>query len=457
MQPTTKSAYALLHRGSLALADIEYSGIKIDVKYLDQAIKDTEQKSADLENELKSDKIFVKWQKMHGQRTKLKSRPQLAKLLRSMGHDIPVSERTDKETADEEVLIKIDLPFVRNYEVWYRLELARSTFLSGIKKEVVDGYVHPSFNLNTTETHRSSCGNPNIQNQIRRNKLIAEIVRRSYISRSKDHVLLEVDCASHEFRVASAVWNDPTMIDYAANPDKDIHRDLAMKIFLCKKEDIKACKGLRDCAKNQVTFPTLYGSWWLKMSNHVWDFIDRFSLTVRNMPAKEWLAKKGITKLGPQDPQQRPTTGTFEKVLQKTETWFNDSFTVFSNGKKQRWEEYQKRGWFDFVTGFRIHGLHSKNFLLNSIIQGPAFHIVLWDLITLNKWLKKHKFKSRIVAEIHDSLLLDVLKTELPDLLPIIRKIMTVEVRKHWEWITVPLDIEAKVGENWFAMKEASI
>ena len=78
-------------------------------------------------------------------------------------------------------------------------------------------------------------------------------------------------------------------------------------------------------------------------------------------------------------------------------------------------------------------------------------------MIQLNKQLQKEKWKSLIVGQIHDSILLDVVPKELNDLLLLINDIMVRRLRKAWPWIIVPLEVEAEVTDvdsSWYEKKK---
>lgn len=453
-KPKTLDAYKLVHEASLVLADVERTGMRIDVAYLDQALVDTAKKIDNLEKQLKSDKLFGQWKRMFGDKAKLGSRPQLAKLLKAEGYELPINEKTNRDKADEFVLEGIKLPFLRDYLLMEGLKKAKSTYLENIKRELVGDRVHPSINLHLVKTHRSSANDPNIQNQIIRDKLMAEIVRRCFIP-SKGCVLLECDEKALEFRGAAAFWRDPIMMEFASDNSKDIHRDMGAKLFLCDAKDVNP--EVRYIGKNQFVFPALYGSFYAKMAGRIWTDIDRKGIKVRDMPAKKWLKKQGITELGECDPKQRPKEETFERLVYEVEDEFLEQFSVFAEKRDEWWKQYCKRGWFDLLTGFRISGYFSKNFLLNCPIQGPCFHIVLWSMVQLHKWLRKHKFKTKIITEIHDSIMKDGPEQELEDVRHKAKEVMTKDVRKHWPWICVPLEIEAVVcRENWFKKEKLS-
>jgi DNA polymerase I-like protein with 3'-5' exonuclease and polymerase domains len=76
----------------------------------------------------------------------------------------------------------------------------------------------------------------------------------------------------------------------------------------------------------------------------------------------------------------------------------------------------------------------------------------LWSLIRLNDWLKQNKLKSRIIAEIHDSMLMYFYRPEIDAVIQQAQQIMTEEIREYWKWIIVPLGIEVELaakGGSW--------
>ena len=84
----------------------------------------------------------------------------------------------------------------------------------------------------------------------------------------------------------------------------------------------------------------------------------------------------------------------------------------------------------------------------------------LWSLIQLNRWLRKNKMRSKIVGQIHDSIVADVHEDELEDYLAQAKQIMTQDLLKKWKWIIVPLDVEAEVTPvdgTWYEKKEREI
>ena len=85
--------------------------------------------------------------------------------------------------------------------------------------------------------------------------------------------------------------------------------------------------------------------------------------------------------------------------------------------------------------------------------QGTAFHILLWTLIQVHKEIKKRKMLSKIVGQIHDSMVIDAVPREVKKLIEIIDYWGTVMTRKTFEWISVPLKIDheiAPINASWY-------
>src|SRR5437762_1126801 len=116
---------------------MEASGIKIDTDYLDMTIAKTGQRIRDLEQQLKADPLWAKWQRRFRAKANLGSRPQLAELLFD-GEQLPYPHErtaTGKYRMDDEVLRGIELPFVESYMKLADLEKMRGTFLEGIRRD----------------------------------------------------------------------------------------------------------------------------------------------------------------------------------------------------------------------------------------------------------------------------------------------------------------------------------
>ncbi len=460
MKPVTNKAYTLLHEGSIALSQVETNGIRIDTDYLKKAINKTSKKIKQITEDMKEDKIFKTWRKQFGKKTNMGSNEQLGKILFDV-LDYPVTARTKtgKPQVDAIVLSNIDLDFVSNFLKLEKLKKAKVTYLQGILRETTNGFLHPFFNLNTVQTFRSSSDKPNFQNIPVRDPKTAELVRQAFIARNH-HRIVEVDYSGAEIACAACYHKDPKMISYIKDKTKDLHRDMAMQIYILEKSEMT--KEIRYCGKNMFVFPEFYGDWYLSCAISLWEAINQMGLTtLQGRGLHNHLKANGIKKLGACNPKEKPKKGTFEKHLQEVEdNFWNKRFKVYGQWKKDWYNTYLKKGYFDTLTGFRINGVLNRNDVINYPVQGSAFHWLLWSLIRIQKLLKKYKMKSLIVGQIHDSIVADIYKKELKDYLEIAKQVMTIDVRKHWKWIIVPLSIEAEVAPvngNWFQKKEIKI
>ena len=247
------------------------------------------------------------------------------------------------------------------------------------------------------------------------------------------------------------------MVQYASDPTKDIHRDCAAEIFMCRPDQVS--KQARYCAKNMHVFPQLYGDFYLSCAQAIWDAIPRLDIKIGDdVPAFEWLRKHGIESLGACDTSQKTVLGTFEHHMKRMEELYFRWFPVLKQKRDEFWNDYKLSGEFDLMSGFKIKGPHRRNFVLNAVVQGPAFHLLLWSLIRIVNWTIKNKTKTKIVGQIHDCILADVHKDELDDYLAVAKQVMTKDVKKNFDWVITPLDVEAELAEtNWFEKKVIEI
>jgi len=357
----------------------------------------------------------------------------------------------ERHKMDTTALEALNLDYCKDFLQLEKLNKLSGTYLEGVAREVVDGFLHVGFNLHLAKTFRSSSSEPNFQNIPIRNPEVAKLIRSAFIPRD-GHVLVEIDYAALEFRIASCFWKDPAMVDYASDPKKDIHRDCAAEIF--KTKPLEVSKNARYCAKNQFVFPELYGDFYMPCAKANWESIDTLELKVGDVPMRDHLRKQGITKLGLCSTEERPVPNTFEWHLKNVEKTFYEWFPVLKQKRDDFWKQYLKTGQFELMTGFVIQGVNKRNFVLNAIIQGPAFHLLLWSVIQLVKTLKRRKMKSLVIGQIHDSLLVDCPRNELQDVINLAEQTMTKDTRSNFDWIITPLDIEVEASEvNWYEKK----
>ncbi len=461
MQPTTKDAYDLFHQGSLALAEIERNGIRIDTTRLRAGIESTTKQITDMRAAIRNDEVWAEWRKVFGARANLDSHAQLAHIMFEV-RDYPSAGKTEKGTrhkSDESAFENIDLPFIKNY---FKLQkqVKALQVLHNLERETVDGLLHPFFHLTGTGhddtggavTFRGSSSDPNFQNLPIRNPGVGKLIRECFIP-PDDWYMVETDFGAIEFCGAACFWKDAGMVAYASDPSKDIHKDYAGHNFWCKRDQVS--KAMRGVAKNKFIFPILYGSDYINCSRNLWEDMNRMDLKLEDgSSTRKHLESKGVSELGTIDRKIPPRAGTFELRVKKTQDRFNREFPTFAQRKEEWWAEYQAKGYFDLMTGFRVKGDYSRNFLMNCPIQGPMFHCLLWCLIRLNNWLKRHKMKTKIIGQIHDCIPKVCPPDELQVVLNKVHRIMTVELPATWQWIIVPMKVEVDVvvpGSTWFS------
>lgn len=457
----TPEAYQLFHQGMLALSQIEHAGVRVDTAYLQTTYKKITEDIDALERELKADKVWTLWKKRFGDKALIGNLQQLADVVfLDMGY--AAKGVTSKGfRADEAAFDDVDLPFVRTYTKRQKLIKCRSPYLSGLMKEVVDGYVHPSYHLNLLVTYRSGCKNPNFQNIPTRLELMKNIVRRAFVSRfgDKGHIV-EFDFKGVEVDVAACYHHDPTMLKYVTDKkSNDMHRDTARDLFFMDNDQVKDYDGVRHIAKNKFVFPQFYGDFYASCARAIWEELRKTKCRSKSTGRSvfEHLAEHGITDRGDCDPEKPPVRGTMEYRVKEVENQFwNSRFPVYTAWKRRWYQQYLDTGEVHYLTGFvATHGqtgVMSRNEVINYAVQGSAFHCDLWSIVQLQKWVIQKKLKSRIIGQIHDSMVCDVHESELDEFIEKARSLMMVDLLRQWDWLVVPLEAEVDVappGASW--------
>lgn len=452
MKYPTKDALKLMLDGAIALAQASSHGMRIDVPRLERTTADAIAKIAELEQRLYDDPYWRKtWQRLHGNKSKLGNRQQLCAVLKEKGFEFDEETATGQDAMDKKVLAHIDLEFVRNYERWEQYRRLYGTYLKGIKRELVGELIHPVFNLHTVITYRSSAKDINVQNLWNRNPEMAKLLRECFIPRP-GNVILEIDCAAHEWRIAACKWRDPNMIKYVKS-GKDVHGEMAAQCYCTPVDDVS--KEMRSVGKNGFVFPRLYGSYYISIAQAMWLAIAENNLKTKSgVPVMTMLRRAGITELGELDPRADTEEGTFVHHLRLVEKEFLGMFPVFAKKSEEWYQRYREVGGFPLMTGFWVGGLMSKNNCLNSDIQGSAFHCLLWGFIRCMKQLYKRQLDALLVAEVHDCMVYDCPVDEVQEVIDMTIDVMTVQLPQAWDWICVPLAMEPEMAEtNWWAKK----
>lgn len=457
MQPVLRDAYQLMHDGALVLAEVEMNGFFINTDYCSTNSDKITTDVAVLQEKLLKDKDIRKWKRLKGSAFNISSNPQLAWFL----YDILGVSTKGGRSVSEDTLARMDVPFIAYLLRQRKLEKVRGTYLRALTREATDGVVHPFFNVHNVRTYRSSSDSPNFQNFPSRDKEMSALVRNAIVPREILRLMGEHDFGKLEVCIGTSYHHDPTMIRYLANPDKyDMHRDAACWVFGLSKKQVT--KAIRHIGKNGFVFPAFYGSYWKMIAEGIWRTLKRDPIKLDDGTLLlDWLANQGITELGTltqTDRGERPAEKNcfYARVMDVEHRLWYELFPEYRKWRQSWYKDYCKRGYFDTLTGFRCTAPMARNDAINYPIQGSAFHCLLWSLIQYQRWLKKEKMGSLIVGQIHDSMVVDYVASELKACVQRVNEITGVELSQHWSWIDMQLSIETEVappGASLFAKK----
>lgn len=391
------------------LYDMEKQGILVER----QALKEYGTKLGERIDELEQE-IFER----AGESFNINSPKQLGVILFEKMH-MPYGKKTKTGySTSAEVLEKLRFedPIIEMILEYRQLTKLKSTYADGLDSYIGedDGRIHTTFNQNITATGRLSSTEPNLQNIPIRMELGRQI-RKVFVP-EEDYVFLDADYSQIELRVLAHMSGDETLID-AYRENADIHRTTAALVFHTPYEDVTELQ--RRNAK-AVNFGIVYGISGFGLSR---------DLNISRKQAEEYI---------------------------------NDYFETYPGVKEfmdALVEEGKEKGYVTSLFGRRrpIPELVSKNFMqrqfgeriaMNSPIQGTAADIIKIAMIRVHSKLKEGNFRSRLILQIHDELLIETHQDEIPEVTKILEEEMV-----HACELAVPLIAEVKQGTNWYEAK----
>lgn len=457
----TQQAYQLLHNGILALARAEQQGIRVDVEYVQRKKQHLTRKIIRLEKQFRDSKFYKHWGHSTKNKININSNAQLGIFLYKVKKLTPTKlTTTGQGSTDEEALLLLNIPELNDLLEIRKLKKVRDTYLDAFNREQVNGYIHPFFNLHLVKTFRSSSSNPNFQNIPVRDEEAMQATRKALFPRP-GHLLLEVDYKGLEVSIAACVTKDGNLIKYLKNPASDMHRDMAKQIFMLDEFDKnnKTHKILRSAAKNGFTFPEFYGDYYKNCA-------ESLACSWGQLPAGRWRKGQGLALSESFLSDHLISKGIkslvhFTEHLKEIEQDFwENRFPEYKIWQDRAWQDYQKYGYLDTLTGFRCGGVMPKNNVFNYPIQGPAFHCLLWSFVELDRIMQEEKWDTRLIGQIHDAIVLDVNPKELNHVVTVIKRVTCVDLPKVWDWICVPLSVDmdvCPVDGNWAEKKTLNI
>ena len=391
------------------LADMELTGIRVDKDYLED-VKDTLEKNMiSLEAEIYD---------LAGEEFNIMSPQQLADIL-FIKLNIPYPKRikNNKYSTSKDILDKIRFvnPIVDKVLEYRMLSKLYSNYAVGLINEIrEDGRIHTIFTQTLTRTGRLSSISPNLQNIPARDDY-ARMIRKAFIP-DEDSVLLSSDYSQVELRVFASMSNATQMIDAFKN-DIDIHTKTASDIYHIPIEDVT--KKERRTAK-AVNFGIIYG-------------ISSFGLS-EDLGIDMGEAKQFI------DNYLDAFPGIREYMEKEKEEAYKNGYVTTLMNRRRVIEELNSKNYMIRTSGERM--------ALNTPIQGTAADILKKAMVELYSELKKKKLKSKILLQVHDELILNVLNDEVDEV-----KKLTEEVMENAFKLEVPLKVEISTGSNWYEAK----
>ena len=424
---------SFLFRGSRALTNSQDYGIATDEEYYDNIKK----------------KISIsKEAKLYKKKTGKVLDTASTDDLKALFFDVLKLESTHKTekgniSLDADALESVNLPIAKRIVRCRKLTKVND-FAKLIRKESTYGLIHPFIHLNRARSYRSSSSNPNLQNMPNRNDFGRNMVRGGIIPRP-GHRLGGNDYGGIEVCIAGCYTQDPTLINYINDSSTDMHRDSAAKIFKLPLKQIT--KQIRFVGKNGWVFAQFYGSWYKSCAKRMWVEVPLLKL-VNGTPLLDHMKSKGIG-----------TYEQFETYLKKVEWWFWDRFPVFRRWQTKVLNHYLKTGQVEMFTGFVRRGQLTPNKVINTAIQGTAFHCLLEANIILDEILYEEGWDTMVLGEIHDDIVSDIADNEMNEYLALQHDVMTKRVPDKYPWIIVPLTTEAEltgVDKAWNTIKEVT-
>jgi DNA polymerase I len=451
LNPKTNEAYQLLHQGILSLARAEQQGLRIDVDYIERKKIHLTRKIERLESQFKDTKFFKDWQSKVKGNININSNTQLSNYLYKIKRI-----RIQKETysgagaTDEEALKAMNIPELDTLLQMRKLKKLRDTYLESFEREQVNGYIHPFFNLHLVASYRSSSDHPNFQNIPKRDEESMQLIRQAIYPRP-GHQFLEIDFKSIEVSVNACYNKDSNLIKYISNPKSDMHGDMAKQIFKIDNFNKDTHVILRQAAKNGFVFPEFYGDYYINCAENM-------ACGWGKLPKGRWSEGQGIEVAGEYLSNHMISKGItslkkFENHLKNIERDFwENRFPEYAEWKERWWSLYKKHGYIDTYIGFRYSGVMDKKQVITYPGQGTAFHCLLWSLIQIDNVIQKKKLDTKIVNQIHDSILFDTNPDELSHIVKIAKDITSNKLSEFWDWIIVPMSVDlelASVDRPW--------
>ncbi len=390
------------------LAEMELEGINLDVPFLNELAKDLDKDIAQLVS-----KIY----ELAGEEFNIASPKQLGIVLFEKMElvDKPKKTKTGQYSTAEDVLSYLAKEHeIVKYILKYRgLAKLKSTYIDTLPMQVepTTGRVHTDYMQTVAATGRLSSNNPNLQNiPIRTER--GRQVRKAFIPKNKDYVLLAADYSQIELRIIAALSEENNMIEAFAQGE-DIHASTAARVFDVDLTEVS--KEQRSNAKT-VNFGIIYGVSAFGLSNQT---------DLSRSEAKELIE-------------------TYYTSYPKLKSFMSKQIDFArENGYVQT--VLNRRRYLNAINASNaiVRGAAERN-AINAPIQGSAADIIKIAMIHIQQKLNAENYKSKMLLQVHDELVFDVFKPELEKL----KSLIKFEMENAFK-LSVNLEVDMGMGDNW--------
>ncbi len=390
------------------LASMENEGINLDKDFLHSLSTDLNNDILNLEKQI---------YKAAGEEFNIGSPKQLGEILFNKMKlvDKPKKTKTGQYSTAEDVLSYLakDHEIIKNVLDYRGLAKLKSTYVDALPEQIETktGRVHTDYMQTVAATGRLSSNNPNLQNiPIRTER--GRQVRKAFVPRDENYVLLAADYSQIELRIIAALSEEDTMIEAFKNGE-DIHASTAAKVFNVSLEEVT--REQRSNAKT-VNFGIIYGVSAFGLSNQT---------DLTRAEAKELIE-------------------TYYKTYPKLRNYMSEQIDFArDNGYVQT--VLGRRRYLKDINGNNaiVRGAAERN-AVNAPIQGSAADIIKIAMINIHEKLSSGNYKTKMLLQVHDELVFDCYKPELEEMKTLIK----TEMENAYK-MAVPLDVEVGIGENW--------
>lgn len=460
--PKMEKARQFIMEGLHTMTNMQENGIAVDDAYYLEQDEKIGKQIVEMTANLHKFPEAKQFERERGRPINFGSSQDLADLFFNI-LQLPRGKQTagGNDCVDAAVLETLNTPIAKEKTKISKLGKIKGTYLGQfIRESEDDNRLHPFFSLHTTNTMRGSSSGPNFQNIPVRDEMAMNITRGGVMP-SFGNILDDWDYGAMEVKIIASVTQDPVLVAYCSDPTTDMHRDQAMDSFSFTKEEwdhmvsldkankTKNAKNIRFHAKNGEVFAWFYGSYYGSSARSLFPLLKE--LKTGDCTLFEHLRNKGIIK------SLSTAYENFEKHLEKVEKRFWDKYKVVKKWQDKAFASYLEKGYIEQMFGFRIGGWLTKNDICNYPIQGTAFHCLVWSVNQLDARMKDTRMDSKLIGQIHDCCLGDIVPSEQDMWDEMSYTIATKEIRDANPWIIVPLETEyekTEINMPWSTKKE---